>query len=116
MSAAPATATPTDLSQLENAGEFIARHIGVTPDEERQMLAVIGEPSRQALIDAIVPRSIARSDDMALPPVASEAAALAELKVFAGQNRLDDFFGVHVADIKVELRVLLMEVLEQRWQ
>ena len=88
MSAAPITATPTDLSQLENAGEFIARHIGVTPDEERQMLAVIGEPSRQALIDAIVPRSIARSDDMALPPVATEAAALAELKAIAGQNRL----------------------------
>ena len=83
MSAAPATATPTDLSQLENAGEFIARHIGVTPDDERKMLAVIGEPSRQALIDAIVPRSIARSDDMALPPVATEAAALAEPGVAA---------------------------------
>ena len=46
----------SDLSQLEDAGEFIARHIGVTPDDERKMLAVIGEPSRQSLIDSIVPR------------------------------------------------------------
>ena len=112
MSAAPATATPTDLSQLENAGEFIARHIGVTPDEERQMLAVIGEPSRQALIDAIVPRSIARSDDMALPPVATEAAALAELKAIAGQNRLlksfigQGYYGCHTPG------VILRNVLE----
>ncbi len=85
MSALP---TAPDLSQLENAGEFIARHIGVTPDEERKMLAVIGESSRQALIDSIVPRSIARADAMALPPAITEAAALAELRALASKNQL----------------------------
>ncbi len=88
MSATPTTSAATDLSQLENAGEFIARHIGVTPDDEQKMLAVIGEKSRQALIDSIVPRSIARADDMQLPPAITEAAALAELRALAGKNQL----------------------------
>nr|MBP7456916.1 hypothetical protein [Ottowia sp.] len=65
-----------DLAALENPGEFIARHIGITPEEEQKMLAVIGETSRQALIDSIVPRSIARSKPMDLPRAISEADAL----------------------------------------
>ena len=112
MSAKPAAPATPDLSQLENAGEFIARHIGVTPDEERQMLAVIGEPSRQELIDAIVPRAIARSDAMALPPAVTEAAALTELKAIAGKNRLlksfigQGYYGTHTPG------VILRNILE----
>jgi len=79
--------TPS-LASLENPSEFVARHIGLTPDDERQMLSAIGEASRQALIDSIVPRSIARRQPMALPPAVTEAAALAELKALAGQNQL----------------------------
>ena len=45
------------LASLENADEFIARHIGITPADEQLMLSVIGEKSRQALIDSIVPRA-----------------------------------------------------------
>ena len=67
------------LASLENASEFVARHIGITPDEEQKMLAVIGEKSRQSLIDSIVPRSIARQSAMTLPPACTEADALAEL-------------------------------------
>ena len=76
------------LVSLENPGEFIARHIGITPEEERKMLAVVGETSRQALIDSIVPRSIARSKPMDLPPAISEADALSELKQIAAKNKL----------------------------
>ena len=81
MSQAPA------LAALENPGEFVARHIGITPQQEQQMLAVIGEPSRQALIDSIVPRAIARRSPMQLPPACSEADALAELKAMAARNQ-----------------------------
>ncbi|MEY4219195.1 MAG: hypothetical protein RL686_1702 [Pseudomonadota bacterium] len=49
------------LTQLENESEFIARHIGITEADEKHMLSVIGEASRRALIDSIVPASIARS-------------------------------------------------------
>ncbi len=76
------------LRELENSSEFIARHIGVDGADERQMLAVIGESSRRALIDSIVPRSIARGDAMELPSAVTEAAALAELKAIAGRNQV----------------------------
>ena len=76
------------LGELENASEFIARHIGISEADETLMLGVIGEASRRALIDGIVPRSIARSAGMDLPPAITEAAALAELKAIASKNRL----------------------------
>ena len=83
------------LASLENASEFVARHIGITPDEEQKMLAVIGEKSRQSLIDSIVPRSIARQSAMTLPPACTEADALAELKAMASKNqhRMKSFIG-----------------------
>ncbi|MBY0464714.1 MAG: glycine dehydrogenase, partial [Burkholderiales bacterium] len=82
------------LAQLENPSEFSARHIGVSDADEAHMLSVIGEASRRALIDSIVPRSIARSADMDLPPPISEAAALAELRALANQNTvLKSFIG-----------------------
>jgi len=63
------------LGELENASEFIARHIGISEADEAHMLSVIGESSRRALIDGIVPRSIARSAGMDLPPACSRASS-----------------------------------------
>jgi len=110
-----ATVLPSDrkpLLELENAAEFVARHIGVGPDDERHMLSVIGAASRRALIESIVPRSIARSQPMALPPVLSEAQALAELKRIAAQNKVlkscigQGYHGTHTPG------VILRNVLE----
>lgn len=82
------------LGELENPSEFVARHIGIGEADETHMLSVIGEASRRALIDGIVPRSIARSQGMQLPPAITEAAALAELKALAQKNRvLKSFIG-----------------------
>ena len=74
------------LSELENASEFIARHIGVSDADEALMLEAVGAASRRELIDGIVPRSIARSQAMAIPAAVTEAAALAELKAMAAKN------------------------------
>ena len=63
------------LGDLENPSEFIARHIGISAQDETHMLGVIGEASRRALIESIVPRSIARSQGMQLPAPVTEAAA-----------------------------------------
>ena len=71
------------LGELENPSEFIARHIGISDADEQHMLGVIGEASRRALIESIVPRSIARAQAMQLPAPVTEAAALAELKALA---------------------------------
>ena len=82
------------LRELENAAEFVARHVGIRASDERHMLSVIGAASRRALIDAVVPRSIARGAAMALPEPLSEADALAEMKRIAGRNRvLKSFIG-----------------------
>jgi glycine dehydrogenase len=100
------------LDQLENASEFIARHIGVSEADETHMLSVIGEASRRALIDSIVPRSIARSVGMQLPPAITEAAALAELKALAQHNQLlksfigQGYYGTHTPG------VILRNILE----
>ena len=76
------------LAELENDAEFIARHIGIDAQDEARMLAVVGEKSRAALIDSIVPRSIARKSPMRLPAPVTESAALAELKAIAAQNQV----------------------------
>ncbi|TFY98760.1 aminomethyl-transferring glycine dehydrogenase [Ramlibacter rhizophilus] len=80
--------TARPLGELENAAEFIPRHIGITADDEAKMLSVVGEASRRALIEGIVPRAIARNTDMRLPPPVGEAAALAELRAIASRNRV----------------------------
>ncbi|HMN94333.1 MAG TPA: aminomethyl-transferring glycine dehydrogenase [Hydrogenophaga sp.] len=100
------------LGELENASEFIARHIGISEADEAHMLSVIGEASRRALIDSIVPRSIARSAGMDLPPAATEAAALAELKAIAAKNKVfksfigQGYYGTHTPG------VILRNILE----
>ena len=76
------------LIALENSSEFIARHIGIDEADEALMLGVVGSSSRRELIDGIVPRSIARSSAMMLPPPATEAAALKQLKAMAAKNQI----------------------------
>ena len=100
------------LAALENATEFVARHIGIAPEDEAHMLGAIGAASRDALIDAIVPPSIRRHQPMALPPAATEAQALAELKALAGRNQLlksfigQGYYGTHTPG------VILRNILE----
>ena len=82
------------LAELENDAEFAARHIGPDATDELHMLSVVGAASRRALIEAIVPRSIARSTPMQLPAPATEAQALAELRAIASKNQvLKSFIG-----------------------
>ncbi|NQW94177.1 MAG: aminomethyl-transferring glycine dehydrogenase [Polaromonas sp.] len=82
------------LAELENTSEFIARHIGIDDAAEAHMLSVLGAASRRALMEAIVPRSIARSSAMAIPAPVTEAEALKQLKSIASKNTvLKSFIG-----------------------
>ena len=100
------------LGELENASEFIARHIGIDAADEAVMLKTVAAASRAALIDDIVPASIARSRPMAIPAPISEAAALAELKAMAGKNKVfksyigQGYYGTHTPG------VILRNILE----
>ena len=88
------TTAPPTLKQLENASEFVARHIGIDAADEALMLKIIGESARRELIDSIVPRSIARTKPMNIPAAITEAAALAEIKALGGKNKvLKSFIG-----------------------
>src|SRR6218665_367370 len=103
---------PVPLGALENATEFLPRHIGIDADDQAPMLSVIGETARRALIDSIVPRSIARRQAMELPLPVSEAAALAELRALAARNQVlrsfigQGYYGTHTPG------VILRNILE----
>ncbi len=100
------------LSELENPSEFIARHIGIDEADEIHMLRVVGSASRRALIDGIVPRSIARSSAMAIPAPVTEAEALRQLKSIASKNQVlksfigQGYYGTHTPG------VILRNILE----
>ena len=106
------TPTATSWSALENPQEFIARHIGLSPQDEAHMLSTIGEASRESLIAGIVPANIRRSAPMDLPPAIGEAAALAELRAMAARNRVmksfigQGYYGTHTPG------VILRNILE----
>ncbi|MGC5170833.1 aminomethyl-transferring glycine dehydrogenase [Microbacterium sp. DT81.1] len=73
----------------EALGGFAARHIGTDAAAQRAMLDVLGYESVDALVERAVPASIhvqprTTSD---IPPAATEAEALAELRELASQNR-----------------------------
>ena len=100
------------LHELENADEFIARHIGIEAADEARMLPVIGSATRKELIDGIVPPAIRRSKPMDLPEPVTEAAALTELKVIASKNKVarnfigQGYYGTHTPG------VILRNILE----
>ncbi|MBO9649935.1 MAG: aminomethyl-transferring glycine dehydrogenase [Variovorax sp.] len=103
--------TPS-LGDLENADEFIARHIGIEAQDEARMLPAIGSATRSELIDGIVPPAIRRAKPMRLPPAITEAEALAELKAIAAKNKVaknyigQGYYGTHTPG------VILRNVLE----
>ncbi|VTU17517.1 Glycine dehydrogenase [decarboxylating] [Variovorax sp. SRS16] len=108
----PVQTSLPSLRYLENAEEFIARHIGIEAADEAPMLSAIGSKSRAELIDGIVPPAIRRRAPMRLPAPATEADALAELKAIAVRNKVarsfigQGYYGTHTPG------VILRNVLE----
>ncbi|HEX7866182.1 MAG TPA: aminomethyl-transferring glycine dehydrogenase [Variovorax sp.] len=107
----PTPALPS-LQELENAEEFLARHIGIDAADEARMLPAIGSETRAELIDGIVPAAIRRAKPMRLPAPVSEADALAELKAMASKNKVfrnfigQGYYGNHTPG------VILRNILE----
>ena len=79
-SALAALLAPTDV--------FAPRHSSPNADERAKMLAAIGYPTLDALIDATVPPHIRLESPLSLPSPLGESAALAELREIAGQNKV----------------------------
>ena len=86
------SSTRSTLVELERRDDFIARHIGPSSVDQTRMLETLGYPSRQALIDAIVPQAIRRPGDgptaMSLPEALPEHEALEKLAAIAARNQV----------------------------
>ena len=111
MTARPAFA-PASLAALEAHDEFLGRHIGPNEAEMAVMLAVIGQPSLEALTAAIVPESIRLTAPLALPAAVSEEEALAKLADIAARNEVfRSFIGQGYAGTFTP-KVILRNILE----
>ncbi|WP_424965620.1 aminomethyl-transferring glycine dehydrogenase [Dinoroseobacter sp. S375] len=62
------------------------RHIGPSPKEMSQMLAVLGVPSLEALINEALPEGIRRRDPLAFGPALSERDTLHRMRELADKN------------------------------
>jgi len=106
----PSASRPSD-AQLA-AGPFAERHIGPREPDVARMLEAVGADSMAALIDEAMPGAIRTDRPLDLPPAASEADALAELRALAEANRvLRPFIGLGYSGT-VTPPVILRGVLE----
>jgi len=81
------------------ADPFAPRHLGPGTAEVPAMLAALGQPSLDALIDAAVPASIREREPLRVPAAVGESAALAELRAIAARNEVfRSFIGQGYAD------------------
>ncbi|TGO06541.1 aminomethyl-transferring glycine dehydrogenase [Serinibacter arcticus] len=94
---------------------FVDRHIGLTDADSATMLAAIGHESIESLMSAAIPPAVADSLRAALdvasgaedvlPPAASEAETLAELRDIASRNTVttsligQGYYGTHTPSV-----------------
>ena len=82
----PLTGSLPSLRSLSPAGSFAARHIGPRGDETAAMLAAVGYPTLESLVDACVPEGVRDRTPLDLPPAQSEEAVLGLLRERADAN------------------------------
>jgi len=80
------------LADLQNASEFVARHIGPAAADEQAMLASLGCNNLQQLTGQVVPEAIAMTESLAIVDGCTEAQALAELREMASLNQVHKSF------------------------
>ncbi|HEY0877820.1 MAG TPA: aminomethyl-transferring glycine dehydrogenase [Zeimonas sp.] len=76
------------LHALSTRDDFVTRHIGPSPAQEREMLDSLGYASRADFVRAAVPPQVLLDAPLALPPPMDETQALAELRALGARNEL----------------------------
>ncbi len=85
------TLTQTDL---HNATEFVARHIGPDQKDQEKMLALLGCDNLKQFVDSVVPEAIRLQGPLGVADAVTETQALAELRQLANKNQvLKSFIG-----------------------
>jgi len=100
------------LNQLDQHDEFIARHIGLQPNDIDLMTSEIKVNSLDELIDNTVPKSIRIREPLALDEPCSEQQALETLRTIADKNTVNtSYIGMGYYDTLVP-SVIKRNVLE----
>src|ERR687895_600839 len=76
------------LAALDPAGPFADRHIGPRRHETQEMLAAVGHPTLESLVDACVPEGVRDRTPLDLPPAADESTVLRLLRERAEANEV----------------------------
>src|ERR1051325_3111315 len=76
------------MDWLKHPDRFINRHIGPSPAQIVEMLAVLGHRSLDGLVDAAVPANIRLARPLNLPAGRSEFGVLNGLRAIAAQNQV----------------------------
>ena len=76
------------LNDLQNAEQFVSRHVGPNSDDQQAMLGLLGCSNLQQLIEQVVPASIINEQPLNLVDQCTEAQALKELREIAKQNKV----------------------------
>jgi glycine dehydrogenase len=100
-----------------DAGDWLApRHIGPAADERAAMLASVGAPSLDALIDEAVPASIRLPHPLRLSPPESEHQYLRRLAGVAGRNQtFRSYIGLGYHDTVTPSVILRMVMENPGW-
>ena len=77
-----------ELAVLDASDSFVSRHIAPTEAEIAAMLRAVGASTLDELAAQTVPGSIRSEAALPLPDAVDEAAAIAEMRGLAAQNRL----------------------------
>ncbi|ATC64418.1 glycine dehydrogenase (aminomethyl-transferring) [Nibricoccus aquaticus] len=101
------SSAPTDSTRDLSAplDTFARRHNSPDSTEVAAMLATLGQPSLDALIDSAVPPQIRLQKPLNLPTALAESAALTELRSYAAQNQLfrsfigQGYYGTHTPGV-----------------
>src|SRR4051812_44089970 len=78
----------TRTAPITGADPFVVRHVGPREADVAAMLAEIGYPSLDALIDATIPQAIRMEKPLAIHAGMGEHEALASLRAIAVKNRI----------------------------
>ncbi|MGI8498405.1 MAG: aminomethyl-transferring glycine dehydrogenase [Gemmatimonadaceae bacterium] len=93
------TTIATSPPSLGYRDSFVSRHIGPSEADQRDMLALLGYDSLDAMVAATIPASIRMDHPLALPAGLTEREVLEELGQLAARNRLTrSYIGMGYSD------------------
>ena len=104
------------MHTLDASDWFAGRHIGPSVQERDEMLAAIGAPSLDTLVDEAIPQSIRLSQPLNLPPAESEHQYLRRLTHIARRNKtFRSYIGLGYHDTITPSVILRMVMENPGW-